>query len=67
MGKIPLVMNLPAYTYPIFYSAILLLVFLAMFPTSTTLFVMMLLIPVLVLYQAYIILQDVPTEKEENV
>ena len=51
-------MNLPSYTFPIFYAAVLLIIFAAFFPSNTTIFVMMLALPALVLYQAYIILKD---------
>ena len=59
-------MNLPAYTFPIFYAAILLIVFLAFFPSSTSVFVIMLILPLLVLYQAYIILKDETGEEQEQ-
>ncbi len=57
-------MKLPAYTFPIFYAAILLIVFLAFFPTSTSVFVIMMILPALVLYQAYIILKDEDLENK---
>ena len=58
-------MNLPTYTFPIFLAAIVLITFSALMPTSTTIFLMMFLLPALVLYQAYIILRDGATEEQD--
>ena len=60
-------MNLPAYTFPIFYAAVFLIIFAALFPSNTTIFVMMLVLPALVLYQAYIILKDETSEEQQEV
>ncbi|MEO1258660.1 MAG: hypothetical protein AAFZ15_07675 [Bacteroidota bacterium] len=60
-------MNLPSYTFPIFYAAVLLIIFAALFPSNTTIFVMMLALPALVLYQAYIILKDETSEEQQEV
>ncbi len=58
-------MNLPNYTLPIFLAAVVLIAFSAIMPVSTNIFVLMLILPALVLYQAYIILKDDSVEEQE--
>lgn len=58
-------MDLPRYTFPIFLAAVVFLIFSAILPSSTGIFVMMLVLPALVLYQAFVILKDGASEEQE--
>lgn len=58
-------MDLPKYTFPIFLAAVVFLIFSAVLPSSTGIFVMMLVLPALVLYQAFVILKDGASEEQE--
>jgi hypothetical protein len=58
-------MDLPKYTFPIFLAAVVFLIFSAILPSSTGIFVMMLVLPALVLYQAFVILKDGASEEQD--
>ncbi|MEZ4931906.1 MAG: hypothetical protein R2788_07290 [Saprospiraceae bacterium] len=58
-------MDLPKYTFPIFLAAVVFLIFSAILPSSTGIFVIMLLLPALVLYQAFVILKDGASDEQD--